>query len=98
MPFCHLTLKGLKPKDSAYPETLRTLGDRVRAKRLDLGLRQKDIAEIMGVSVDTICYWEGNRVNPARRLLPKIGDFFGSNVEKNLMGSNGKNKRGTDPP
>ncbi len=47
-----------KPKASAYPISLRTLGDRLRAKPLDLGLYQKEVAAILEVTVDTVCYWE----------------------------------------
>ena len=66
----------LKPKPAGYPITLRTLGDRLRAKRVDLRLSQKDVAAIIGVSVDTLCYWENNRVQPSRRLLPRILSFL----------------------
>lgn len=30
-----------------YPNALRTLGDHIRARRLDLGLRQKDVATLI---------------------------------------------------
>jgi DNA-binding XRE family transcriptional regulator len=68
--------KGPKAKDSAYPKGLKTIGDLLRRKRLDLSLFQKDVAEIMGVSVDTICYWENGRVKPSRRLSQRIAQFF----------------------
>ncbi len=66
------TMPGLeKPKPAEYPATLNTLGDRLRARRLDLGLYQKDVAVLFGVTVDTICYRENNRVRPCKELLPK---------------------------
>jgi len=72
VPFCHFRIKAQKPKDSRYPAKLKTIGDRLRAKRLDLGLHQKDVATIIGVTVDTICYWENGRVKPSAQWLPKI--------------------------
>jgi DNA-binding XRE family transcriptional regulator len=76
LPFCHLALKAKKPKPAGYPKALNTLGDRLRARRLDLGLYQKDVATIIGVSEDTICYWENNSVKPSKRRLTKITDFL----------------------
>jgi DNA-binding XRE family transcriptional regulator len=72
---CHLTLRAPKPKNSAYLAVLITLGDRLRARRLDLGLYQKDVAAIIGVTVDPICYWENNRVRPSPRLRSMINHF-----------------------
>jgi transcriptional regulator with XRE-family HTH domain len=51
----------------------------MRARRLNLGLHQKDVAIILGVTTDTICYWENNRVRPSSRLLSKLVDFLGGN-------------------
>jgi hypothetical protein len=45
LPFCHVGLSAKKPKSEAYPTALRTYGDHLRAKRLDLGLLQKQAAE-----------------------------------------------------
>jgi transcriptional regulator with XRE-family HTH domain len=71
-----LVLKAPKPKPAVYPAVLETLGERLRARRLDLGLYQKDVAAIIGVSADTICYWENKRVKPSRRLSPLIKGFL----------------------
>src|SRR6266478_7216987 len=72
LPFCHLALMAKKPRDSAYPISLRTAGDRLRARRFDLGLSQKHVAAILGVTVDTVCYWENGRVQPSTRLIPRL--------------------------
>src|SRR5207237_301709 len=76
LPFCQFTLNAQKPKESAYPTEIKTLGDRLRARRLDLGLYQKDVAAIIGVTADTICYWENGRVQPSKMLQPRIADFI----------------------
>lgn len=70
-------LKAQKPKHVDYPKELLTIGDHIRAKRLDLGLLQKDVAKIIGVCEDTITYWEMNRTKPYKRFMPSIDTFLG---------------------
>jgi len=77
LPFCHVKLRAQRPPLAAYPKELRTLGDRVRKRRLDLGLRQKDVAEQLGVDEMTINNWERHRTRPIGRLLPAISRFLG---------------------
>ena len=77
MPFCHVRLSAKKPKAKAYPAALRTYGDHVRARRLDLGMLQRQAADIIGVDETTIYNWESNRVEPAARLIPRIIRFLG---------------------
>ena len=60
-----------------YPKQLKTLGDHIRARRLDLGLLQKDVAEIIGVTTDTIANWEKNRHHPMRCHYMRINTFLG---------------------
>ena len=49
----------------------------MKKKRLDLGLQQKEVAKILGVTKDTICNWEKNRTSPSLRSIPKIIKFLG---------------------
>jgi DNA-binding XRE family transcriptional regulator len=60
-----------------YPVQAITIGDHIRKARLDAGLCQKNIAELMGVSICTITNWELNRVEPEVRFLPAIIKFLG---------------------
>ena len=60
-----------------YPKQLKTFGDHIRAKRLDLGLLQKDVAGIIGVSTDTITNWEKGRNQPMHWYYLKIQNFLG---------------------
>lgn len=76
LPFCHCLLKAKKPRDPRYPTELRTIGDRLRGRRMDLGLRQKDVAKLLGVTEDSVCYWENGRVRPSRSMLTKLIEFF----------------------
>ena len=77
MPICKFALKTARPLLEAYPRQLVTWGDHLRKKRLDLGLLQKDVAQILQVNPDTICNWENNHTRPALVYLPKIIDFLG---------------------
>jgi len=58
LPFCHARLSARRPKKSAYPQELKTIGDYIRKRRLDLRLFQRQVAQLLGVDVDSICHWE----------------------------------------
>lgn len=76
LPFCHIQLHAQKPVSKAYPRELKTLGDHLRKKRLDLGLLQKEVAEIIGTTGCSIMYWETNRISPSIEFIPRIIDFL----------------------
>jgi len=44
---------------------------------MDRGLLQREIAEIIQVTTNTIEGWEGGRSNPQLMYLPKIIEFLG---------------------
>ena len=77
LPFCHVRLKGQKPPAGGYPTELRTIGDHIRKRRLDLGLRQKDLAELLGVNVNTVTNWELGRSQPVLPAIPRLIQFLG---------------------
>ncbi len=77
LPFCHLTLKAQKPLPSDYPLQIKSLGDHIRKRRLDLKIFQKEAAKKIGVDETTIWFWENNRVEPSISFIPKIIDFLG---------------------
>ena len=77
LPFCKVTLKAQKPASVAYPKTLKTLGDHMRKKRLDLKLFQKELAQKIGVDENSLCNWEKNRASPSLYFIPKIIQFLG---------------------
>ena len=56
---------------------MKTLGDHLRKRRLDLGLLQGDVAEELDVNKMTVCNWETNRTSPQLRLIPRIITFLG---------------------
>ena len=73
---CNFVLQSQKPR-TAYPKELLTISDHLRAVRLELGLCQKDVAESLVVSEQTIVNWENNRRTPMVNYMPKIISFLG---------------------
>ncbi len=41
-----------------------------------MGLFQRDIAKIIGVTIDTITYWEKGRTHPSKRNIEKVMNFL----------------------
>lgn len=60
-----------------YLQNPDTLGERVRNRRLQLDLLQKDVANIIGVTEDTITNWENNHSKPDIFYFPRIINFLG---------------------
>jgi transcriptional regulator with XRE-family HTH domain len=79
LPFCHLTLKARKPVHrEKYPDFLRTWGDWIRARRIDLKLTKRQLSLNFNVSDITIYLWERNKAQPSVAQIPKIIEFLGS--------------------
>lgn len=51
-------------KWAAGSAKLRTYGDHVRARRLELGLYRREVANLLGVDKTTVYNWESNRNAP----------------------------------
>ena len=62
--------------EATYSAELRTLGDHLRKKRLDLGLLQRDVAQQLGVAEERVCHWEIGRSRPKPYLIPRIIEFL----------------------
>ena len=72
-----MRLRAKKPASSAYPKGLRSIGDHVRKRRIDLKLTQKQIAEKLGVDETTVWNWESSKTVPLTKHLPAIICFLG---------------------
>ncbi len=75
LPFCNVRLTALKP--TPYPREPRTIGDHLKKRRCELGLRQIDAGKQIGVTADTILNWETNACPPSIRYMPRIIRFLG---------------------
>jgi transcriptional regulator with XRE-family HTH domain len=73
-----LTLTAKKPVSrEKYPDILRTWGDYIKARRLDLKLTKRQLSLKLNVDDVTIYLWEKNRVKPSLAQIPKIIEFLG---------------------
>jgi transcriptional regulator with XRE-family HTH domain len=79
LPFCHFELLAARRKPFQYPKQINSLGDHIRARRLDLKLLQKQVADQIGVHHQTITGWECNATVPEVRYMPAIIQFLGYN-------------------
>jgi len=66
-------------ESAKYPKQLKSLGDHIRKRRLDLGLFQKQAAARIGVDETTIWNWERHESSPRVRDIPAIIRFLGYN-------------------
>ena len=69
LPLCRKSLIASKCRPSEPP---RTLGERLRAWRLERGLEQRDVAAMLGVRPATVGRWERDQRRPAKKLLPGV--------------------------
>jgi transcriptional regulator with XRE-family HTH domain len=62
-----------------YPKQFKHLGDHLRAKRIDRGLFQKEVAARIGVDTATVTNWELGNTEPEERFIPALIRFLGYN-------------------
>ena len=77
LPSYHIQLNAQKPPPPSYPRELKTIGDHLRKRRLDLGLLQREVSERLDIDETTICNWEINCNLPQIRFIPQIIAFLG---------------------
>jgi DNA-binding XRE family transcriptional regulator len=75
LPFCKITLTATKP--TKIPQNPKTLGEHIKKRRLELGLFQAQVAEILGVTESTVTNWEKHRSEPMLWLIPKVIEYLG---------------------
>lgn len=75
----------------------RDIGTRVADLRKEQGLTQEGLAELLGVSQQSVAVYEVGRLRIALSMLPKLAKVLGMRVES-LLGENEKPaKRGPTP-
>jgi len=78
LPFCLLGLNVKEPASrKKYPDFLRTWGDHIKTRRLDLKLTKRQLSFNIHASESTIYLWERNKVRPSLSQIPKIIEFLG---------------------
>ena len=58
-----------------------TLGKKIAELRRDKGMKQDELAEMLGLSPQAISKWETGQGYPEITLLPKIAAVFGVSVD-----------------
>jgi len=77
-------------------ENLKSIAEHLKKRRLELYLKQAEVAKDIGVSEDCITYWENNRSQPQIKYYPKIIQFLGYNpfpVDESTLGGKIKKYR-----
>ncbi len=72
-----------------FDKEVKSIGDHIRKRRIELGLFQKDVALKLKVGEDAVTYWENNRAKPMVHHMPLIISFLGYNpliIEKETLG------------
>ncbi|MEL6705575.1 MAG: helix-turn-helix transcriptional regulator [Bacteroidota bacterium] len=76
-PFINTALRADKPKPEGYPDRIETLGEHVRARRMDNGLYITELAKLLGVDQETVINWELRERIPPVHTWPKLIDYLG---------------------
>lgn len=77
LPFSKSTRTVPRPKPRSYPKELKTIGDHIRAWRIDNFLSQAEVAKILGVCEDSVVGWEMRGTIPAIQQIPGIIEMIG---------------------
>jgi transcriptional regulator with XRE-family HTH domain len=74
LPFAPITLRCLKPNETDFEP--RTIGERIRKRRLELGLTQKEVAKQLGHCWTAVLNWEKGKRQPGIASIPAIIAFL----------------------
>ncbi|MCM3619474.1 helix-turn-helix transcriptional regulator [Sutcliffiella horikoshii] len=58
------------------------LGYKLRVLRYDRDINQKDAASQIGISANSLSYYENNKRKPKREVLKKLAAFYGIEIEE----------------
>ncbi|MCK4852133.1 MAG: helix-turn-helix transcriptional regulator [Candidatus Omnitrophica bacterium] len=61
-----------------YPKKPKTLGERIRRARMDKNMLIRELAEIIGVTEDSVINWEKRDMRPSGRSLERVKGFLES--------------------
>ena len=66
-----------------YPANPKTIGEMIRKRRLDLGLRQIDAAKMIGCDEMSVVNWEKGHRTPRVNHMAGVVEFLGFNPFQN---------------
>jgi len=83
LPFCRATLYGVRcrigpyfMRAKGYPANPRTIGEAIRKRRLDLGLRQVGVAKLIGCDKTSVVNWEKGHTTPRSNKIAAVETFL----------------------
>ena len=65
---------------------MTTLGERIAQLRKEKGLKQDELAEMLGITPQAVSKWENDQTCPDISLLPKLAEILGVTVDELLSG------------
>jgi len=68
-------LKSLRKKPFDFEP--QTLGEQIKKRRLELGLSQNEVGEMLGVTSSTVLNWEKRKTEPHKNVMQKVRQFLG---------------------
>jgi transcriptional regulator with XRE-family HTH domain len=74
-------------KSKKINEVIVMLGDKIKQLRIDKEVQQKELANIMNVTVSAVSMWETNMRVPEVATLQRIAEYFGVTIDS-LLGTN----------
>lgn len=72
------------PDDISGGAGFEALGERLARLRRTKGLSKTDLAERLGVTVTSICYWEQGRSRPRLARLQELAELLGTSTAELL--------------
>lgn len=83
LPFSGWMLRAPKPRalPRGYPKAAVTVGQRIRRLRMDLGLRQSDLADRLGCTARSVSAWERDVVTPKACQWPTLRAILGEGID-----------------
>ena len=73
-----------------------TLGERIKNQRTRAGLSQERVAELVGVSRQSVTKWESGQSAPSTENLFRLAEIFGTTVDMLLDIPDEKNEQSTN--
>lgn len=89
-----LWTKVVTPEDKRF---FKQLGARIAESRKENKLTQVQLAEVLGISQQTLAHYEVGRLRVPASMLPTLAQIFGVSVDDLLGVGNGGTKRGPAP-
>ena len=67
-----------------YIVNMKTLGEQIKVRRTDLKIRQQELADLAGVSINTVVAIERGTGNPSIKTLVSVCDVLGLQIVTKL--------------